>query len=140
MNSEPLSESMPSRGKGSACLMASNPDLSGADAVLAFAQEGSALHPGRMDIGHIPRVDKLALRRVSRVRNQIDLHIAGRTNIPGIGFDRDLVLKQCTRFGTAIDSFLQLALDRLSRRFDRDRSICAGLIAIPTSRDALVRP
>jgi len=90
---------------------------------LTFAHDRSGFHPGRVNVGNVERVNELARGRVSRVRDQIGFGKAWGFDIPGVGFDGDMVFEQGTGFGATVESFFELALLGLSRR-----SMVAGLI------------
>lgn len=62
-----------------------------------------------MDVGDIERVNELARSRVSRVRDQIGFGKAWDFDVPGVGFDGDMVFEQCAGFGAPVES-----LDRKS--------------------------
>ena len=58
-------------------------------------------------------MDELAVGRVARVRDQVDLREAWRGDVPAIGFDGDVVLQERARLGAAIEAPSELSLVRL---------------------------
>ena len=101
MNSEPLSESMALSAKGRAARMSSSAAWTRA---CPLPEHRSRLHPRRVNVGQIQRVQELAHRAVPRVRDQIDLRRARPLHIPMIGLDRDLVLEERARLRSAVDA------------------------------------
>ena len=99
MNSEPLSESSPSRRKGSLprmSLSASMRPLAGA------VTHDAGLGPARGDVDGAERVGELAARVAALVADQVDLEEAGPGVIPlGEGAHRDLAPQERARLGQA---------------------------------------
>src|SRR5207237_1530649 len=85
---------------------------------LTFAHDGSTFHPSGVDVGDIERVNELARSRVSRMRDQIGFGKAWGVNVPGIGFDGDMVFEQGAGFGAPVESFFELALFGLEPAVD----------------------
>ena len=74
MNSEPLSESIPRRRKGSAWRISSSafwtrPSL--------LPEDRPRLHPRRVDVGHIERVGELPVGAIPAMRDQVELREPG---------------------------------------------------------------
>jgi hypothetical protein len=104
MNSEPLSESIPRSLNGSACSISF---MASSTPVWPLPIDGAAFHPGCVNVGDVERMDELALLGVARVRDQIGFGETGSSHIPGVGLDGDVVLQQCARLGTAVESFFE---------------------------------
>lgn len=93
-----------------------------------------------MNIGDIERVNELARSRVSRMRDQIGFGKAWGCDLPGVGFDGNMMFEQRAGFGASVESLLELALfglesavdgsgtdrDKLLLRFGRDRQALDG--------------
>ena len=73
-----------------------------------------------MDVGDIERVKKVSRSRVAGVRDQIDLGKARTLDIPGVGFDGDVVFEQGTGFGAPVEALLELTF------FDSQASVDGG--------------
>ena len=69
-----------------------------------------------MDVGDIERVNELARSRVAGVRDQIGFGKARGFDIPGVGFDGDVVFEQSAGFGASVESFFSWRFLALSRR------------------------
>ncbi len=61
---------------------------------LALTHHGARLHPGRVDVRQIQRVNELPIRSIARVRHEIDLGVAGHCDIPAVRLQRNLMLEQ----------------------------------------------
>ena len=85
---------------------------------LTFAHYGSSFHPGGVNVGDIERVDELALFGVARVGDQIGFGKAWGFDIPGVGFDGNMVLEQRAGFGAPVETLFQLALLGLEAAVD----------------------
>lgn len=70
-------------------------------------------------------MDELAPLGVARVRDQVGFGEARSTDIPGIGFDRDVVFEQGAGFGAPVEAFLSWCFLGFKRR-----SMVAGLIIV----------
>ena len=73
---------------------------------LAFTHDRPGFHPGGVDVGDIEGVKKVSRSRVAGVRDQIGLGKAWGINIPGVGFDGNLVFEQSAGFGAPVESVL----------------------------------
>ena len=71
-----------------------------------------------MYVSDIERVNKLSGSRIARVRDQIGFGIAWGFDIPGVGFDGNVVFEQRARFGAPVESLFQLALFGLESPVD----------------------
>ncbi len=78
------------------------------DPRLPFAEHGSSLGPGGVDIREIEGMSELPLRTAARVRDQVDLGETRAGDIPVVGLDRDVVLEQGSWFGPTVDAPSQL--------------------------------
>lgn len=107
MNSEPLSESRPWRGKGRASAISAT---AARTPVCPRPLPRAGLDPGALDIGEIEGVDELAVGRVPGVRDQIRLGEAGRGDIPPIGLEGDVVFEQRPGLGAAIEAAAEVGL------------------------------
>ena len=63
-------------------------------------------------------MDELALLGVAGVGDQIGFGKAWGFDIPGVGFDGNVVLEQRARFGAPVEAFFQLALFGLESPVD----------------------
>jgi hypothetical protein len=77
---------------------------------LAFAQHRARFDPGGVDVGHIQRVQKVAIGAVARVTHQVHFREAGLGHVPVIGLDRNVVLQQRPRFRAPIQPAANRAL------------------------------
>jgi hypothetical protein len=75
-----------------------------------------------VNVGDIESVDELALLGVAGVGDQIGFGKAWRFDIPGVGFDGNVVLEQRARFGAPLEAFFQLALFGLESPVDGSRT------------------
>ncbi len=94
---------------------------------LAFTHDRSRFHPGRVDVGNIEGVKKISRSRVAGVRDQIDFGKARHLDIPGVGFDRDVMFEQGAGFGAPVEAFFELVLFGLQAPVDGGRADCQEL-------------
>jgi hypothetical protein len=88
------------------------------DADLTFTHDCSGFHPGGVDVGDIGGVKKISRSRVAGVRDQIDLGKARHLNIPGVGFDGDVMLEQGGGFGASVEAVFESTLFGLQASVD----------------------
>ena len=94
-----------------------------------------------MNVGDVERVDELAFFGVGAVRDQIGLGKARGFDIPGIGFDWDVVLEQGAGFGASVETLFQLALFGLESPVDGSGTDREELVLnLGRNRQALDRP
>ena len=111
-----------------------NPDL-------AFAHHGPTFYPGGMNVGDIEGVKELPRTRVAGVRDQIGFGKAWGFDIPGVGFDGDVMFEQSAGFGTSVESLFELAFFALESPVDSggaDREHL--LLGLGRDSEALVGP
>ena len=80
------------------------------DSFLPFAQHGTSLDPGGVDVGEVQRMTAVSGGRAAGMRDQIDFGEAGLANVPVVGLDGNVMLQQGARFGPTVDPFFELAL------------------------------
>ena len=71
---------------------------------LTLPQDGAVFDPRGMDVGQVQRVQEVSVRAVARVAHQVHLSEARFGDVPVVGLDRNVVLQQGARLGTAIDA------------------------------------
>ena len=54
------------------------------DMVLTLAHDRARLHPGRVNVGHVERMQKLAVGAVAGMRDQVDLGEARHLDVPSV--------------------------------------------------------
>ena len=72
------------------------------DPGLALSQHRPRLHPTRVDIGHVQRVNELAITAITRVRHQVHLDKARFLHVPRVGLDGNMMLQQSAWLGPAV--------------------------------------
>lgn len=66
--------------------------------VLTLAHHGARFHPRRVDVGHIERMQEVAIGAIPGVGHQVNLGEAGDLDVPAVGLERNLMLEQRPRF------------------------------------------
>jgi len=88
------------------------------DTGFPFAHHGAGLHPGRVDIGEVKRVEELSAGRVTGVGDQVHLDEARTLDIPVVGLDGDVMLEESSGLGAAVDAPLELLFSVLEAAVD----------------------
>ncbi len=86
--------------------------------VLPFAPHGLPLHPARVNVHGIERVQELARRRGSGVGYEINFQIPGLRHVPMIHLERHQMFQQGARPGGPIEPALQPVFARLQAPID----------------------
>ena len=108
---------------------------------LAFTHDRSGFHPGGVDVGDVEGVKKISRSRVAGVRDQIDLGKARGLDVPGVGFDRDVMFEQGAGFGVPVEVFFELTLFGPQASVDGGRTDLEQLLlGLGREREALDCP
>ena len=73
----------------------------GKDAIRSFIPDRAVFRPAAINVSEGEAPDKVAGQRITTMGDGISLKEARPGNIPGVGFNGDLVFEQCSGFGAA---------------------------------------